>query len=193
MNLNSSLFVVCSLAGFLLVAGSLYLLWKRIIFLDRESLSESEVELPGGFKIKTPVPVLVVFLLGVFLVVYPVYKNPQLCPDLSFHKKTPLEMVELRGKVATDTDIEVYAVVDEQKANASDSFVLTVPYVQNRHYVVRYTDKAGNELTQETFMLGPGDTKYELRGVQLRGAAPAAPPRIQLEQSEPSDTVALFK
>jgi hypothetical protein len=102
-------------------------------------------------------------------------------------------MVDLRGKVTTDTDIEVYAIVDEQKANASDSFVLSVPYLQDRRYVVRYTDKSGAQVMEETFRLGPGETKHQLRGVQLKGAAPADPLRLQLEQSEPSNTVAEFK
>jgi hypothetical protein len=176
----------------LLVGGGLYLLLMGIIDL-KDGQGVTEIELPWFGKIKTPVPALVIFALGVIMVVYPIYKSPQLCPDLSFHKKTPLEMVDLRGKVSTDTDIEVYAIVDEQKANASDSFVLSVPYLQDRRYVVRYTDKSGAEVMEETFRLGPGEKKYELRGVQLKGAAPADPQRLRLEQSEPSNTVAEFK
>lgn len=191
--MNSSLFILCSLAGVMLIAGSLYLLWKGVIDL-RGGHGVSEMVLPGGGKIKLPVPALVMFVLGVFMVVFPVYKSPELCPDLPFHKKTPLEMVELRGKVSADTDIEVYAVVDERRASANDSFVLSVPYVQNRHYIIRYTDKFGSELTQETVLLGPGEKTHELRGVQLVRSAPAEhPPAIRLEQAEASDTVAEFK
>lgn len=189
----NSLFLLCSLAGVMLVAGSLYLLWKGVIDL-RGGHGVSEMVMPGGSSIKLPVPALVMFVLGVFMVVFPVYKSPELCPDLPFHKKTALEMVELHGKVSADTEIEVYAAVDEWQASATDSFVLSVPYVQNRNYIIRYTDKLGNELSQETVLIRPGEAKQELRGVQLVRSAPAEqPPALKLEQTEASATVAEFK
>jgi hypothetical protein len=193
MNWNSPLFLLCSLAGFLLLAGSLYLLLKGIIDL-KGGQGVSEMALPGGTKIKTPVPALVMFVLGVFMVVFPVLKSPDLCPDLTCHKKTILELVELHGKVSDATYVEVDAVVDEQEAGpGGGGFVLSVPFVENRRYTVRYLDDSGIELTKESFILRPGEKSHTLKGMVLQGAAPPPPTTAQLEQSEPSATVAEFK
>jgi hypothetical protein len=184
MKLNSLLFLICSLAGLLLVSGSLYLLWKGIIDF-KEGQGVTEMEMPGGAKIKTPVPALVMFVLGVLMVVFPVYKRPE------------LEIVKLRGVVATDADVEVHAVVDQREAHASNAFDLAVPYLPDHRYFVRYLDKSGAELDKESFMLGPGEMVHELRGMKLKGAVPAAAPAaaapIQVTQTESSATVAEFK
>ncbi len=192
MNWNSPLFLLCSLAGLLLVAGSLYLLLKGVIDL-RGGQGVSVMELPGGTKIKTPVPALVMFVLGVFLVVFPVYKSPELCPDLTFHKKKVLEIVELQGSVSGAARVAVDAVVDEQEAHADKGFSLLVPFVENRRYTVRYLDASGTELDRQSFYLRPGEQVHSLRGVVLEGAPPPPAVALKLEESEPSDTVAAFK
>ena len=192
MNWNSPLFLLCSLAGLLLLTGSLYLLLRGIIDL-KGGQGVSEMELPGGAKIKTPVPALIMFVLGVFMVVFPVYKSPDLCPDLNWHQKKMLELVELHGKVADATHVEVDAVVDEQQAGTSESFVLSVPFVENRRYTVRYLDASGIELSKESFILRPGEKMRNLKGMVLQGASPPPPTTIELEQSESNATVAEFK
>jgi hypothetical protein len=192
VNLNSPLFLICSLAGLLLVSGSLFLLWKGVIDLKPgQAVTEMQV---GNATIKTPVPTVFMFALGVLMVVFPVYKSPD----------KALEIVKLRGRVSTDTDVEVNAVVDQREAHASNDFDLSVPYLENRRYLVRYLDKSGSELDKESFTLGPGETVYDLRGLRFKApvpaaksAAPTADPavasQIPLVQKEPSDTVNEFK
>jgi hypothetical protein len=192
MNWNSPLFLLCSIAGLLLVSGSLYLLLRGIIDL-KGGQGVSEMELPGGAKIKTPVPALIMFVLGVFMVAFPVYKSPDLCPDLTFHRKAALEIVELHGTVSGAAHVEVDAVVDEQKASADKDFTLSVPFVENRRYIVRYLDASGVELDKQSFYLRPGERQHTLRGVTLEGTPPPAPSSVKLEQSEPGNTVAKFK
>jgi hypothetical protein len=193
MDWNSSLFILCSLAGLLMLLGSLYLLWARRIHLSRDSSGVTEFEVLG-FKVKTPVPALVMFVLGVVLVVYPIERSPHLCPDLTLHKKPSLELVTLRGKAAADTDVEVYAIVDEQPANASDNFTLSVPYVQDRRYVIRYTNKADRSLLdEEHFRLEPGEKEHQLRGVRANLKVGEQTPAIKLAQAEPKDIAAAFK
>lgn len=191
MNFNSPLFLLCSLAGVLLILGSLYLVWKGVINL-RSGEGMTEMEVSGIGKIKTPVPAIIMFVLGVFLVVFPVYKSPDLCPDLAFHKHPLLEIVELRGKVSEAANVEVNAVVDVQEAKASDSFTLSVPYVENRRYVVRYMDRSGTELRKESFILKPGEKLHGLNGMELQGPMPPAPTLLKLEQSESKETVEGF-
>lgn len=193
MNWNSSLFILCSFAGVLMLAGSLYLLWARRIALGQDSSGVTEFEV-FGFKVKTPVSALVMFVLGVVLVVYPIERSPHLCPDLTFHQKMPLEMVNLRGKVAADTDVEVYAIVDEQPANASDNFTLSVPYLQDRRYRIRYTDRlSASVLDEENFRLAPGEKVYQLRGLQASLKADDAEPAVKPTLAESKETVSEFK
>ena len=192
---NMLLLAMCSLAGLIMVVGSLYLLWKGRIALDKQSKSATKFKLPGGVEIETPVAALIMFVMGVLLLFIPIHYSPQMCPDLAFHKKKPLEMVELRGNVSTDTNIEVYAIVDEQKANADQTVSLSVPYISDRRYVVRYFNATGEMVNEETFRLLGNETVHDLRGVKInKGAAAAATPTpaIKLEQTESTAAVAEF-
>jgi hypothetical protein len=195
MDWNMLLFVSCSLAGLIMVIGSLYLLWKGRIDLRRETKSSTKFKLPGGVEVETPVAGLVMFVMGVIMLFIPIHYSPKICKDPAFHLKKPLEMVDLRGKVSTDSNIEVYVIVDEQKANADQTIALSVPYMDDRRYFVRYVNTAGEMVNEENFRLGKDDRVYELRGVKLnKGAAAAASPTpaIKLEQTESSSAVAEF-
>lgn len=194
MDLNWVLLLSCSLAGLIMILGSLYLLWRGIFDLKSETKDSTTITLPGGFQMKTPVAGLIMFMMGVVMLYIPIYYSPKMCVDLAFHQKKPLEMVDLRGKVSTDTSIQVFAIVDEQEANADQTIALSVPYLADRRYVVRYFNKAGEMVNEENFRLGKDDKTYELRGVKLnRGApAPIATPAIKLEQQESSASVAEF-
>ncbi|HWW75720.1 MAG TPA: hypothetical protein VNZ44_10005, partial [Pyrinomonadaceae bacterium] len=187
----SPLFLVCSLAGVLLIAGSLYLLRKGI--LDFKSAGMTKMKL-GNAAIETSVPAVAMFVLGVAGVIYPVYKSPELCPDKKAHE--PQELVKLLGKVSTAARVEVNAVVDTQEANFSKGFVLSVPYVPNRRYVVRYLDACGHELDNESLMLGHGERSHELNGLHLQGTEPATSrcpeQQFKSEQTESADVAAKY-
>ena len=206
MDLNWLILLLCSLGGLMMLAGSLYLLWKGRINMNKEGRSPTKIKLPGGFEMETPVAGLVMFVLGVFMLFVPIYYSPKMCRDLTFHDKKPLEMVELRGKVSTDTDVEVYVVVDEQRANAEQTISLSVPLLSDRRYVVRYMDPGGGELAHQNFRLDQNvrldsDKKvFDLRPVGMRvkavqeaGPAASPTPQIILEQSEPSSAISEFK
>jgi hypothetical protein len=194
MDWNWVLLLSCSLAGLIMVVGSLYLLWIGRMDLKSETKDSTTITLPGGFEMKTPVAGLIMFVMGVFMLFIPIHYSPKMCPDLAFHQKKPLEMVDLRGKVSTDTNIEVFAIVDEQDANADQTIALSVPYLADRRYVVRYFNKAGGKVDEENFRLSKDEKVYELRGVRERGAAATASPTpaIKLEQQESSASVAEF-
>jgi hypothetical protein len=194
MNFNSPLFLLCSLAGVLLVLGSLYLLWKGVIDL-KEGQGATEMGVPGVGTIKTPVPAVVMFALGVFLVAFPVYKSPELCDNPRIHNGNgPLEFVNLRGKAATDADVEVYAVVDAQPAHARDDFTLVVPYVRDRRYLITYRNKVDKSLLdEENFRLEPGQMEYRLRGVRANLKVGNPEPTFQLTEAESKETAAAYK
>lgn len=165
--MDLSLFLLCSLAGLVMVAGSLFLLWKGRIYLDTEGKNVSEVELPMGIKFKTQFPVLVMFLFGAFMLSFPIFKHPRLCPNLSFHKHQPLEWVELKGKVEGEGQVMVVAIADSWRADATKGVDLKVPYIQNHTYIIKYTDAEGYTLHEE--YCRADHKRCELSGFRLQG------------------------
>jgi hypothetical protein len=57
-------------AGIILLVGTLILLFKRTIYLDRETKQPVEMELPVFGKIKTQSPVIFIVLIGASLVLF---------------------------------------------------------------------------------------------------------------------------
>lgn len=188
MNWTMSLFALCSLTGLVMVVGSLFLLWKGRIILEKQgdNYSASEVELPLGFKIKTQFPVLVMFLFGAFLLAFPIH----CCP--------PLEMVTLTGKVNWNKPVEVYVVVDSQTTDANQGINLRVPYVKDRRYLVKYKVTDGGLLPDENVLLN-GPSEYKLQGFANGNLlaptnGPACGPNRAVERTTLSaDQVAEFK
>ena len=61
---------ICAAAGLAIVLGSLLLLWKGQIYLDRETKQVVEIELPLGIKVKSSIPVLALIVIGGALLIY---------------------------------------------------------------------------------------------------------------------------
>jgi hypothetical protein len=173
MDWAMALFVLCSLAGLLMVVGSLALLWKGRIYLDTEGKSVSQVELPLGIKFGTQFPVLIMFLFGAFLLIFPVYYDKNICPDLALHSKTFPQMVKVIGKVNSPTKLDVYAIVDEQP-NAQNDVVLWVPFKRDARYRVVFSSN-DTELVSQPFTL-EGLEPYVLREVKLEKPSETASP-----------------
>lgn len=190
MDFSLSLFFLCSLAGLAMVAGSLFLLWNGRIYLDNKGENVSEIELPMGIKLKTQFPVLVMFLLGAFMLSYPIFTHPRLCPNMNVHGKPMLEMMELKGRV--DSDVQVFAIAATQRANTAQGVELLVPYVQNRAYVIRYSDASGKPLYEEDCWPTQERKRCELHGFVLQQTAARAPV-VEPGQKLPNDTIAEFK
>jgi hypothetical protein len=197
MDLSMVLFILCSVAGIIMVIGSLFLLYRGRIYLDTEGKSVSQVELPMGIKFSTQYPVLVMFLFGVFMLVFPVNYAKNICPDLSLHRKVFPEIVRVKGKVISKDAkdrIDVYAVVDEQ-SNAHDEVILNVPFKPNGRYQIVYSTN-NRILDSVPFMAENPQQLVTLRDVAVQSSEqPLTPP---LALSEPQikvtqDQIANFK
>jgi hypothetical protein len=68
------LYYLSSLAGLIMVAGGIWLLYKQKIYIDKESNQVTEIETPLG-KFKTNVPALVLFALGFVPLIYPIVQS----------------------------------------------------------------------------------------------------------------------
>jgi hypothetical protein len=202
MNWTMSLFALCSVAGLVMVVGSLFLLWKGRIILEKQgdnNYSASEIELPMGIKLKTQFPVLIMFLFGAFMLFVPIHYCPQLCKDPASHLRQPLEMVELRGSITSDAPVEVNVIADERKTDTKQGIVLSIPYYQNSHYIIKYYDTDGNPMYSENVDLREGEKQRQLIGYDQRdtiakGRQPYGAARdFERSTPVPDNLVAQFK
>ncbi|HEX9629822.1 MAG TPA: hypothetical protein VF961_07375 [Pyrinomonadaceae bacterium] len=174
--MDQSLFLLCSVAGLIMVVGSLFLLWKGRIVLDHAGQQVSQIDLPGGIKISTQFPVLIMFFLGVVLLVYPpyyfgkTYHDANLCPNPALHSMQFPEMVEVTSNVHSPTPIDVYAVVGWQD-RARNSVTFQLPYKKGGLYRLLYSDGRGGVIPSDPFTLE--DLKPRtLRDIQIESIAP---------------------
>src|SRR5215813_1014704 len=75
------LLYLCSLAGFSMVVGGIWLIYKEKIYIDRESKQVTEVKTPLG-SFKTNIPALVLFALGFVPLIYPIVKSTELASEV---------------------------------------------------------------------------------------------------------------
>jgi len=131
------LYYLSSLAGLIMVAGGIWLIYKEKIYIDRESKQVTEIETPIG-KFKTNVPALVLFALGFVPLIYPIVKSAGFA-----------EEVRIEGNVKASTfPVQVYAVIKSDSLLESRDFSLEVPVVANgEDYKVLYI--AGNLILED--------------------------------------------
>jgi hypothetical protein len=190
MDWNFLLFIVSAVAGLVLTVGSLFLLWKGRIMLDSNG-KPTEMQLPLNLTIKTQTPVLIMFLLGAFLIFLPQYYKAKECIDLNVHKSRPL--VKLTGEVVSDENMEVYAIVDAQKANTDTKVELTVPYLEDRRYYVLYVRGDGKVEKEYHFKLANDQREHHLEKVLASQTLVAANADIAPAQTVSSSVEANYK
>jgi hypothetical protein len=116
------LLYLCSIAGLIMVAGGIFLIYKEKIYIDRETKKVTEVETPIG-KFKTNAPALVLFVLGFFPLIYPIYMA-----------KEGSKMISISGELSsTNYPVNVYAVVESESLLNDGSYRLMVPAKSDNH------------------------------------------------------------
>jgi len=195
MDWYMALYALCSVAGLLMVLGSLFLLWKGRIYLDNEGQSVTTFEVPMGIKFSTQFPVLIMFLFGAVLLVYPVYYAKNVCPDPSLHARRFPVMVTMTGKVISSKPIDVYAVVDESDKVQND-LTLSVPFKEDARYRVMYSNDKGEIIPSDPFRLPKDSLVFALRDIKVESSmtagagtdkAAAAPLIIEPDKNKETD------
>lgn len=133
------LYYLSSLAGLVMVAGGIWLLYRQKIYIDRESKAVTEIDTPIG-KFRTNVPALALFVLGFFPLIYPIVKSAGFA-----------EEIRIRGNVKADLfPVHVYAVIRSDALLQSRDFSLPVPILGNisEEYKVIYV--SGNLILEDT-------------------------------------------
>jgi hypothetical protein len=177
------LLYVCSIAGLIVVVGSLWLLWKGKIYFDKETGQVTEVELPFGFRVRTNIPAVVIFVLGAFLLVVPILKMP-----------AESGRIRLAGRINSAEPLKVYAVAGERESTGD--VALEVP-LSNFDYEVSYWAKQGRVLVDKELVHLTGTERGDY---PLKGPRPKIvwAPEMPLENLKPvsveaKDVVANFK
>ena len=71
----TALYYICSVSGFCMIVGGMWLIYKEKIYLDPKTKAILNVDVPFFGKIRTNIPALGLFLLGFFPLIYPILKS----------------------------------------------------------------------------------------------------------------------
>jgi hypothetical protein len=130
MDSRIALYYVCSAAGFVMVVGGIWLIYKQKIYIDRESQQPVEIKTPLG-DFKSNYPALALFVLGFFPLVYPIYALQGLVGYVK------VDTVRIRGPVeATAYPVLVYATRALDSLSKSGEFRVPVPFIGDDDYRV---------------------------------------------------------
>jgi len=125
MDVRFVLYFMTAFAGFVMVVGGMWLIYKQKIFIDKESNQPVEVRLPGNVSLRSNYPALVLFVLGFYPLIYPINKLSQL--DEFPH------VVKLRLTGAPSTNVYpvlVYAAAEMSAvARDGDSFSVPISFI----------------------------------------------------------------
>ena len=110
------LLYLCSFAGFIMVSGGIFLIYKEKIYIDKETNKVTSVETPFG-KFKTNAPALALFVLGFIPLVLPIY-----------FVKDHSEKIKICGELSSNYyPVTIYAVTESDSLINDGSYTLTVP------------------------------------------------------------------
>ncbi|MFL6230822.1 MAG: hypothetical protein ACJ741_18770 [Pyrinomonadaceae bacterium] len=179
------LLYICATAGLAVVTGSLFLIWKGRILIDTENNTVSEVQLPFGFRIRTQLPVVVMFFFGAFLLALPL-----LLIRKSF-EMTPV--VTLVGHIQSDQrpsqPLKAYAMAAD--CDATNEVRLKVPFVQDTDFKVLYYDKKNLVFDENIDWSKVVDGRYDLRPFvvtneteQPANSEASVPPKTVVKETE---------
>lgn len=153
------LYYVCAIAGFILVGGSLLLIWKGRIYINTETKQVTQIELPLGIKLQTNLPVLAVFIVGAFLLAFPI----QQIKDLQTKEREPGKRTLLSGQLnyAEPLDVDVVAA---GRSDARGDLNLEVPRCKYLFTVNYWARNRTSKVGYEDIILNGEETRISLKG-----------------------------
>jgi hypothetical protein len=143
--MNFGLLYICAFTGLLIAFGSLLLLWKGRVLVDSAKGEISEVELPGGFKLKTQQPILVMFLFGSFLLALPIYTVKD--------RLNGIPKVAITGHVENNHELrslEAYAIIDTK--NITNEVKFNLPQLEDFSYRIVFRTPGNYNFVYDQFV-----------------------------------------
>lgn len=127
MDPRIALFFLVVIAGAGMVVGSIWLIAKDKIFIDRETKQPIEIELKWLGRFKANAPALTLFVLACLLMIYPLQRVNTLA------RYVDVDTVPVKGLVEADAHpVLVYAVRRGDMLNKNGQFRLPVSYLGER-------------------------------------------------------------
>ncbi len=138
------LYYLCTVGGLMLLVGSMFLIFKGKILIDKETKEVVSVELPWLGKLQTHTPALVLFLMGAGLVIYPL------------HLISSQPQVVIQGAVgaASQEEMQVYAALGPDVIeHGKTTFTLRAPFSTSvTEYQVLYIAR-GQIISHQVFKM----------------------------------------
>src|SRR5215831_5729383 len=138
------LYYISAIAGFVMVVGGMWLIYKEKIYIDRESNTVTEVKTPIG-TFKTNIPALLLFLMGLGLMFYPIFESAKQMATVKVAGEfTPQNYPQNKSS------IDIYVVVRSDKVTNPGKFNFPVPFLGSDYsykvlYVVGSVVQEGDE------------------------------------------------
>lgn len=169
-------------AGILLLLSVILLLYNRRIYVDADTKEPIQFELPIVGKLKTQNPVIILFLIGAGLVLYPVYLSTIACG----------EQATVEGEIGVTSKPVTVSVVPLPRFQVTlqrgGQFKMQIPLMQGVNYRA-YFIVDGNILIDQGFELSPNgaklpNIKFDLPVPSVVMGEPSVPPVVTKEVSD---------
>lgn len=127
------LLLISSLSGLAMTAGGMWLIYREKIYIDRETRQIVEIEVSFVGKLKSNVPALTLFIVGVWALSYPIHAASQ----VQIAKRQAAEKVRIVGHIEGEGfPIEVYAVTGWDNLHSPRDFSIEVPRHVGTHTIL---------------------------------------------------------
>jgi hypothetical protein len=165
MDIRIVLFLMTESAGFVMVVGGMWLIYKQKIYIDKESNQPVEVKLPGNFSFKSNYPALALFVLGFVPLIYP----------FQLVSKLPDYPLVVRAKLTGVPNTTVYPALVYASVAASavtqdgERFTVPVPFIGkgDEEYKVLLIANEHVLDTQTAKRTGDGEIEVKFRSAVL--------------------------
>jgi hypothetical protein len=158
------LYYFVALAGFVMVVGGMWLLYREKIYLDQESKQPISVETPLG-KFTSNYPALALFALGFVPLIYPIYSINNLTDYVK------VAQVNIRGLAQGSAEaVFVYATRASDVPSKSGDFRLTVPFLdrdQNDYKLLLIVNGRVLDQVHASRVEGKNEIEVNFKSVQL--------------------------
>jgi hypothetical protein len=122
MDSNSITLLIPQIGGLIMVAGGIWLIFKQKIYLNAEKNEVVGVEMPFFGKMRTNVPALGLFIIGIIPLLYPL------------HRTTTRYLRVEQPLSSDDHPVDVYVVVHTESLRLDGNLVVQVPVISSPDY-----------------------------------------------------------
>ncbi|MFI5184161.1 MAG: hypothetical protein ACHQNV_07180 [Vicinamibacteria bacterium] len=149
MDPRTVLYYASALAGIAMLLGGMILVSRGKILIDKETKEVIDIELPVLGRLKTNLPRLVFFLMGLVLVLYPVMQARNMNPMVPVHGEAEAMTGQVMVYVAFGP-----AIIEKEVSD----FSLDVPFEASTPYHVLFVANSQVISHQGITPVSPGKT-----------------------------------